>query len=167
MNETEVKILEINKEEIIAKLESLGAEKVFDGVVDSIFFDFPDNRIYNNKTLLRLRKEGNIKLTFKKKISKDEVKIMDETEIIVDDFKTTKKILLNLGLSEVKKTEKKRISYKLKDVRFEIDTYPGIPTYLEIETEDVELLKEYVKKIGFSMKNTCSLSTIELMEHYK
>lgn len=42
MEEIEVKIIEIDPAEIIRKLEKLGATKVFDGEMNSIYYDYHD-----------------------------------------------------------------------------------------------------------------------------
>ena len=44
--ETEAKILEVAVCELTGKLEELGAEKLFDGKVETVFFDFPDKRLW-------------------------------------------------------------------------------------------------------------------------
>ncbi len=158
MKETEVKIFNINKEEIEEKLISLGAKKVFDDEVESLYFDFPNNSIRDRKQTLRLRKMGNKAfLTFKNTISNDSAKIRDEVEIEVSDFEKTRNILKALGLSEWLKTRKHRTSYKLKDARFEIDKYYDeydfIPEFLEIETDNVKTLYKYVELLGFKRED--------------
>ena len=61
---------------------------------------------------------------------------------------------------------KKRISYVLGDIRFEIDTYEGIPTFLEIEAPSEEILEEMVLKLGFSMKDTKPWNGKKVWKHY-
>ncbi len=48
--------------------------------------------------------------------------------------------LNKLGFTWEGPTEKDRISYKLGEIRFDFDTYPQIPTFLEIEAEDKDEL---------------------------
>ena len=47
--------------------------------------------------------------------------------------------------------QKHRISYELNGVKFEIDTYPNIPTFLEIEAPSEEIIQDYVQRLGFTM----------------
>ena len=42
MLEKELKILNINPDEIIDKLESFGAKKTFEGFIHDIYYDFPE-----------------------------------------------------------------------------------------------------------------------------
>ena len=55
MKEIEVKILGIDRRKVEQTLTGLGAEKVFDGEIQTFFFDFKDGRIIKAKDVLRLR----------------------------------------------------------------------------------------------------------------
>lgn len=167
MQEIEVKILEINKDEIIKKLVELGAEKVFDDSIEAVYFDLDDNSLSENDRILRLRKKGEkAELTFKEGMSRDEAKIMKEFNTEIDDFESMKRILEGIGFKEFKQVKKRRISYLLGDVRFEIDTLPNIPTFLEIEAPSLAKLRESADKLGFSMDNAKPWSVWEVLGHY-
>ncbi|MFH0701413.1 MAG: class IV adenylate cyclase [Candidatus Woesearchaeota archaeon] len=166
MKEIEVKILEVDVPKIVKKLEDLGAKKTLDTEQEIIYFD-NNERTFSKNNLLRLRKNGKvIELAHKKKMSKKGVKIAEETEVHVSDFEKTRKILEGIGFREIRKATKHRISYHLPGVSFELDTYPEVPTFLEIETEDEKLLKEYVKKLGFTMKDTKAWSGKDVLRYY-
>ena len=168
MEEIEVKFLEVDKGAIIKKLESLGAKKVFEGEVDASFYDFPDSRLKKDGSLLRLRTKGeNAELTFKKKISKEEAKIMKELEIKLDDPASMKRILDTIGLVKQKSYVKYRSSYKLGDVSFELDTFPGIPTFLEIEAPSIAEIKVHAEKLGLSMADAKPWGGGEVLRHYE
>lgn len=164
MKEIEIKILDINRKKVVKKLISLGAQKIFDGEINTSFFDFPDKTIRSDKKTVRLRKIGDkVFLAFKNPISHDTVKIKREYEIEVSSFDKTKKILESLGLSEWLNTKKHRISYALNDVRFEFDKYHDqyefVPEFLEIEAKDIETIYKYVDLLGFK-KEDCKPWTI-------
>ncbi len=169
MNEIEVKILDIDKNKVIKQLESLGAKKVFEGKIHVLFFDFPNKKLEKESSFLRLRNKENFsELTFKKSISEEKAKIVEETEIVCDNFENAKKILKNLGLVELKiSADKYRISYSLDGVHFEIDNLENFPTYLEIEAPDLAQLQKAVEKLGFSMKDAKPWSGKEVKEHYE
>ena len=57
MKELEVKILEVNRKKVEEILASCGAKKIFDGDIQTLFFDFKDGTIIKAKDVLRLRKE--------------------------------------------------------------------------------------------------------------
>ena len=114
MKETEVKILDINEVEIETKLIFLGAQKIYDGEMTAVFFE-------NGFGNLRLRKIGDKAfLTFKKKVIAKNVKIADEYESEVD-YENTKIIFEKLGYKIKMTSHKHRISYRLKNVQFEIE----------------------------------------------
>lgn len=168
MIETEVKILDINRKELIKKLESMGAKKVFEGNMYFSFFDFDDSSLKSRKIKLRLRKEGSKTfITLKRDTKKSKAKIAKETETEVKDYAKIKAILLALGLKESKIMTKKRISFAIKDVKFDIDKYPGIPAFMEIESENIGSVMKYAKKLGFSPEDAKPWSMNDLFDYYK
>jgi len=168
MKEVEVKILEINKEEIIKKLLELGAEKVFEGEIISHLYDFEDKRINQGRKLLRLRKKGEKNLiTFKTSISKEQSKIEEEIETEIGDFEVVDDILKKIGLLIRRKAEKKRTSYKIANVLFEIDEpKEDVPAFLEIEAQSEEEIFEYVEKLGIEKERVKNWSGGEVLAHY-
>ena len=58
MKEIEVKILEINVADVQKRLKELGAQKLFDGELEWVVFDFPDGRLGKEEILVRLRRTG-------------------------------------------------------------------------------------------------------------
>ena len=171
MKEIEVKILEANKVKIEKTLTKLGAKKVFDGDIETLFFDFKKNTIIKQKNVLRLRKEEDkIELTYKKVHFTSKAKTAEEYSVGVSSLETMEKILENLGLSVIESMEKHRVSYKLDDARFDFDRYSGsygfIPEFLEIEAENVDLIYKYAALLGFKEKDCLPWSTTELIRHY-
>ncbi|HLD00424.1 MAG TPA: class IV adenylate cyclase [Candidatus Nanoarchaeia archaeon] len=179
MKEIEVKILDINRDEIEKTLLSLGAQKTFEGIVDAMFFDFENSYFRNNNYTLRLRKMGNNTgdqtfLTFKKPYDQDgvkEAKIREEYEVEVSDFETIKSFLESLGLKVYSNIQKNRTSYTLGDTHFELDQYGGkyahIPEFLEIESKDVETIYRYAELMGFKKEDCKPWSIKDLEKQYK
>jgi len=166
MREVEAKILEVDKEKTVQKILELGGKKIFDGEITGIFFD-KNNELKNSGKLLRLRKEGDkTKLTFKQKISKEQTKTSQETELEVDDFEKARKVLEGLGFETGKKHPKHRESYKTGNVRFEFDTFQGVPTFLEIEAEDENTVLETAEKLGFKKEDLKSWTGKDVLKHY-
>ena len=171
MKELEVKILEVNRIKIGETLAGLGAKKVFDGDIETSFFDFKDSTIIKAKNVLRLRKEQNkTELTYKKVHVTQKAKVAEEYSVEVSNLETMKKILENLGLSIIESMQKHRVSYTLDHVRFDIDRYFGgygyIPELLEIEAENIDLIHKYAALLGFKAKDCLPWSTNELIRHY-
>ncbi len=167
MEEIEVKILEVEPAKIVERLKELGAKKIFDGEIVASYLDFADRSMANQEKMLRLRKKDKaVELTFKTEISKEEAKVMKELEVYVDDFTTMKKIFESIGLQEYAQARKHRTSFELNGVRFEIDKFPNVPPFLEIEAPTLEKLKAAVIDVGYSMEDTKAWSGGDVLKHY-
>ena len=171
MKETEVKILNVQKNKIENSLLNLKTKKIFDDEISTIFFDFTDGRIFNTKNLLRLRQAGHKStLTFKKITTTESVKEAQEYEVEVSNLQTMSIILKSLGLKETRFLQKHRTSYKLENARFDIDTYEGeldyIPTLLEIESDSTDSIHKYAQLLGFSPTDCLPWSTEQVISHY-
>ena len=171
MKEIEVKILEIDRKKVGEILTSLGAQKILESDIQTIFFDFRDNKIVKAKDVLRLRKEDNkIELTYKKVHATQTAKEAEEYSVDVSSIEEMRKILENLGLNETENMFKHRISYKLDNVRFDIDhyleAYSFIPEFMEIEAENTELIDHYAKVLGFKPKDCLPWSTQDVVKYY-
>jgi len=153
--EYEVRILEINKEEIIKKLESLGATKLGDWDQKRYVYDL--NPKHEGKWI-RLRTNGETTTLTYKFVEKDTIDGTKEIEIIVDDFKKTDELLNAIGFYHRGYQENKRIRYQLDGVEIDIDTWPMIPTYLELEANFEEEINNMIKKLGLEHAKITTLS---------
>ncbi|MDO8556364.1 MAG: class IV adenylate cyclase [Nanoarchaeota archaeon] len=164
MKEIEVKIIAINKEDIINKIIALGATKTFEGNIHSISYNFPPNE---NISLLRLRKKGDKNyLTAKKSLSKEHARIAEETELEIESFEAMHTILTSLGYTIKKESHKKRTSYTLNETHFEIDEFTGIPAYMEIESSSEKKIDQFIRELGINPANVKNWNETELLQHY-
>jgi len=172
MKEVEVKILEIDRQKVEAKLRMLEAMKTLDDDVETLFFDFTDNSIAKAKNLLRLRSIGNeTELTFKKFVESDSAKVRVEYNVSVSDFEAANSILQSLGLVPTLRMKKHRISYLVKNsVEVDIDKYTEqyahIPALVEIEGPDIPTIHSQAKLLGFEPEQCKSWTTFDLIDHY-
>jgi adenylate cyclase class 2 len=172
MKEVEVKIIEVDRQEVEAKLRALGATKTLDEDEETFFFDFPDNSISKAKNLLRLRRIGDkTVLTFKKFVEDPSTKVRVETEVSVSEFDTARSILQSLGLTPTLHMKKHRTSYSLASgIEVDIDKYTGryshIPTLLEIEGPNAATIREQAKLLGFEPQQCKSWTTFDLIDYY-
>ena len=128
--EYEVRILNIEVEKIRKKLEKLGAKLIFDTIQKRYVYDF--NPKVKNKCI-RLRTNGNKTTLTIKNLTSNEINGTEELEIEVSDFFKTNSLLKELGYEAKGYQENRRIQYNLNDVEIDIDYWPLIPTYIEIE----------------------------------
>lgn len=152
MEEIEVKYLDIDTEEIQKKLANIGAVRVGEFFQRWKAFDYPDWRLDKRGAWLRLRDEGDgtITLTFKQRlgvVSHDGTENdtgMEEIEIHVDNFDKTATMFVKIGFVEKHYAEKKRIQWKKDSIEFDIDIYPELEPYLEIEAPSWEKIDEAI-----------------------
>ena len=138
MKEIELKILNINVKEVKEKLKELQAQKVFDGNVHATHLDSKDYRLRKEGKDLRVRTVGDkIEFCFKGPNESSKFKTKEEIEVNTSSLQDTIKILNKLGFEAWGEFKKHRESYKIGNVRFEIDTYPELPTFLEIEAPPI------------------------------
>lgn len=162
-NEIEIRVLEVDKSEMIDKLEKLGAEKVRGVKMKRINYDAPAKGGF-----LRLRDEGTkVTLTYKERRYRDNIEHTQELEIEVSDFDKTKELLAKMGIeSKGDYQEQKRIEYRLGDISFCIDTWPHIPTYMEIEAPTREEVDGMLAKLNIDKSNCSHLAGYALFEYY-
>ncbi len=167
MKEHEVKILDVDEKQIIKKLEKLGAILIFDGEMNSSYYDLKNNVLRNSGKMLRIRKKGKKTiLTLKLPKESEEMQINSEYEVEVSDFDTMQKILSQLELNEFAKDFRHRKSYRLNGATVEINKYPDIPVFLELEAHSPKKLKEIVALLGHSMGNTKPWSGKDVLNYY-
>ncbi len=171
MEEIEVKILEVNRANVEKNLANLGAKRIFDGNIETLFFGFKKSTIVKQKNVLRLRKvQDKTELTYKKVHFTSTSKIAEEYSVDVSSLEIMEKILENLGLSVIESMQKYRVSYTLNGARFDFDRYSGsygfIPEFLEIEAENIEVIYKYAGLLGFKERDCLPWSTTELIGHY-
>lgn len=155
MEEIEIKFLDIDRLALEGKLASLGAQKVADYHYRRVVFDYPDFSLDKQGAWVRLRDEGEkVTLTFKKRLTNDFHSLkgddgMYEKETVVEDFDATREILLKIGLIEKMYQENKRTRYLVDGVECDIDTWPLLNPYLEIEGKSWDEVYRVAEKLGF------------------
>src|SRR3989344_6298372 len=167
--EIEVKFLNIDPAQTEAKLLEIGALKVRDFFYRRRVFDYPDWRLDKAHSWLRLLDEGDkITLSFKKRIGADKHDGtgnddgMEEVEIAVDDFEKTVQLLLALGFIEKHYAENKRSRWIKDGVEFDIDTFPELEPYLEIEATGWNKIDEAIAWLGLSPADKKIFSTSQI-----
>lgn len=173
VKELEVKVLNVDLDEMEQKLKSLGAiltskEEQLNRLIDS-----KDNFIQKNldsyirirETKSLLNKDIKITLTLKKNISREGIRENIEINTDIMDIDSMLEILGHLGYNVIQEGFKKRTSYTLGNVRFDLDiwdknTYPY--PYMEIEVNDEEELKEMIKLLEIPIENISTKSIVEL-----
>ena len=85
-----------------------------------------------------------------------------EWEIEVSDFEETNAILNELGYFHRNRQENKRQIYTWNDVEISIDTWPLIPTYVELESDDINQIKELLKLLNVKENKVTALDVTSI-----
>ncbi|HSX05114.1 MAG TPA: CYTH domain-containing protein, partial [Candidatus Saccharimonadales bacterium] len=149
--EIEAVFTDINPDEVRSKLKVLRAEQIYpERLMRRRIFDFPDLRLDKTASWVRLRDEGDkITLAFKTR-SNETLHGMQEAESEVSDFDATTQVLHSIGLTDKAYQETKREMWYYNGCHIAIDTWPWIPTYIEVEGESEDAVKSASADLGFS-----------------
>jgi adenylate cyclase class 2 len=152
--EIEVRFLEINKELLIKKLNDLGAEDHGEDLLEEIIFYDKDYKWRDEeKKFVRLRKnKKNTALAYKHH-QQENLDGVEEIEFNIIDSDKVELFLERLGLVAYRHQQKKRHTFLLDGVTIDIDTWPKIPTYVELEGTSESALKEVAKKLDLDWKD--------------
>lgn len=180
MQEIEVKFLDIDPVEMQKKIESIGATKVADFHYRRRVFDYPDFRLNEQGAWVRLREEnGKVMFGFKQRLG---IKAdggndtgMEEFETEVGDIEVVTEILHRIGLIDKHYAENKRSRWKKDDVEFDIDTWPQLNPYLEIEASSWENIDKAIAELGldpadkkiFSTNQIYKMKGIDIVDYVK
>jgi adenylate cyclase, class 2 len=145
--EIEVKFENIDTDALKKRLSELSAvdhgEKL---LTEKIFYDTDNTWQYQNK-FVRIRGNGEVNyLTFKhfhdEQVSKRDIHDVTDVEFPIPDVDKATAFLECIGLVCFRIQEKKRHTFSYKGGLVDFDTWPKVPTYIEIEGSSEENVKE-------------------------
>ncbi|WP_129841585.1 class IV adenylate cyclase [Streptomyces sp. RFCAC02] len=146
-HEYEAKFLAIDVAALRARLTALGAVQAFPRTLLT-------RKIFENDALrtgawVRLRDEGSRStLTLKQVTDPTTIDGTTEIETEITDLHAMADILRHIGLTEVRYQENYREEWTLGEVAFDFDTWPDLPTFLEIEGPDEASVRQATAALG-------------------
>ena len=166
--EFETQVLEIDKDKIAEKLRELGAEETPEVMQKRWVFDIKPCTEKSQGEWVRLRQAGTNKptITYKNKSGKGLAET-SEIEIEVDDFEKAFKLLSQLGFEGKYYQENKRQKFVLEKIEFTLDTWPMIPTILEIEAKNENDVKKGLELLDLSGKDAGHLGMVTIYNKYE
>lgn len=182
--ESELKILDVDTKLLIENLEKLGGEKVFEGKIEDLYFDYQDRRFdkdQKEERSFRIRKRKDYKdgkkksdyfYTLKRKEAREKGRVTRdafEKEYKIHGFDQFYKIIEAFGLKPYRAKVKERISYSIprEHIKFDIDMYHGIPALLEIECDNEETVRKYIELLWLSDNKQLRTGSRGLFKHYE
>ncbi|MBN1263205.1 MAG: CYTH domain-containing protein [Candidatus Pacebacteria bacterium] len=162
--EDEVKVLDVSPEHLKRVFAKIKAKKVFDDKRLFTSFDYPNLKLTKNGKGVRLTEEGKLKLSFTTKLS---TKSKETIKLFVSRKKEAVDFLDRLGLKPIAECPSHRISWEWKGVDFDLDQFPQIPPFLEIDPGDSGIaLKKILELLDLGNREVVTLSTREVYTKY-
>lgn len=161
-NEIEATFYEVNKDEIREKLKALGAKLEMPEVLMR-------RTVYDTGkgSFARVRNEGGkIVMTYKKYIDDTDIMGCKEVNLVVDNYDEANKFMHGIGMKEKANQDSYRETWVLNDVEVSIDTWPWIPTYIEVEGPSEEAVWTVSEKLGYKKEEAHFGSVDRVYNHY-
>lgn len=167
MHEIETKILDVDPKSVAARLRELGAHQIQDTKLVVDWYRPKGTKPGDDPWYLRIRSysDGTHEVTWK---GKSEVlgtaRRHREVNLTVSDHAACGELFEELDLERYAHQEKYRTSWELSGVRFDLDRYPGMPPYLEIEAGGEAEIRRAIESVGLSGHKTSSEGERVLIE---
>lgn len=159
--EIEATFININKADLRSRLKSAGAKLLqTETLMTRHIFGIDEH------SFVRVRNESNrITITYKRN---DSLTLGGAREInlIVDDYDAAVALLQTLGLRVKAVQETLREEWELNGVEIDIDTWPWIPSYVEIEGPSAKQVEQVAGLLGFQMSDAIYGSVDEVYKKY-
>lgn len=157
--EHEAKILDIDLDTIDRQILDKGGHKLCERFMRRYVYDVTPGV---DGKWIRLRDNGKRTTLALKEITSDAIDGTHEVEVSVDDFATTNALLEMMGFSAKSYQETKRTSYTLDGAELELDTWPRIPPYLEIEAATKADVIRVAELLGYTEADLTGENTIKI-----
>ncbi len=148
--EIEAKFPDIDPISLRSKLKQLGAIQKHPEILmrRKTFKDNAQN-FKKRGEWIRVRDEGK-KITMSyKRVEDRTLHGTKEITVVVDDFNRACDFLIASGMRVMSYQETKRETWNYNDVEITIDTWPWVPSFLEIEGPTEDLVKKVAFDLGF------------------
>jgi adenylate cyclase class 2 len=147
--EIEAKWLNIDKDAFRKKLTDCGAKLIHEErKMVRQTFDYPGMRLEKDGGWVRVRDESD-KITMSyKQLNDRSLHGTKEVGLVIDSFENACNFLEAIGLKSNAVQETMRESWELDEASVEIDTWPWIPSFVEIEAKDEATLRSVANKLG-------------------
>ena len=166
--EIEAKFPNVDTDDLRARLKALGGVLVHpERFMRRKNFDRTDRSLQKVGGWIRVRDEGEKVTLSYKQVENRTLHGTKEVSIDVGDFNATCVFLEATGFHEKAYQETKREAWRLGDADVTIDTWPWVPSFVEIEGPSEANVKDAAAQLGFEWKNAMhgSVETVYQM-HY-
>ncbi len=166
--ELEAKFLDVDKDALRQLLKENGAVLIHEErLMKRKNFDYSDRRLQKIGGWIRVRNEGDkTTLSYKQLIDRT-LEGTKEISLVVEDFNKMSDLLLAIGFENKAFQETKRERWELDGIEVTIDTWPWIPSFVELEGRTEVDLKSVAKKLSLDWNQAMhgSVETV-YQKHY-
>lgn len=149
--EIEILFYDIDKELLRQKLQTLGAQKVYDEFLQKrVVFDFGQKDEVFSWTRIRQEKDK-VVMSYKETKKGDFAK---EIEVVISDFDSAVNILTLSGVRPTSFQENYREKYMYKNSEIVIDTWPWLEPVIEVESPDEKELDEIITTLSLTLEKS-------------
>lgn len=160
--EIEATFVEIDKDNVREKLKQAGAKLVRPEILmRRVVFDTGARNSFT-----RVRDEGERIVVTYKCHHDDTITGTEEINVEVNNYDDTVAILKASGLKVKAVQESYRESWVLDDTEIDIDTWPWIPSFIEIEGKTPDDVEKVASKLGFDVNEAIYNSVDEVYKLY-
>jgi len=165
--EFETQVLDVDVDNIKKRLKDLsatGGKRVFSR---RWVFDLEKDKDGMCGKWIRVREmDGKTKITMKIK-SGSGITDTKEIEVSSDDFETTAKLFKNMDcFIDIVYQENYRTSFDLDGVEINIDEWPKVPAFLDIEASNEKDVHNALDKLGLIGKDAGHIGHVEIYKKY-
>ncbi len=161
--ELEVKFLNIDVKSVRQKLDELGATFIFSTLFRITIFHGLSGE---DREYIRVRDEGQKRTLTHKRTYQGSIAATEHEISINSSYEDTLALLDAIGLTWKRAEEKHRIHYELEGVSIDIDTWPNVPPYIEIEAGSEQLVQSSAERLGFHFEQAFLGDAHDVFRHY-
>jgi adenylate cyclase class 2 len=165
MQEIEAKFIVQDLPRIKTQLEKLDAQLIQERVLESnMRFDLPGATLLAQGRVLRLRRDTDVRLTYKSASTNEQgVLSREEIEFIVEDYERARRFLEALGYEKLVYYEKYRTTYDWNNSHIMLDELP-FGDFVEIEGETLESIRQVADQFSLNWETAIATSYSALFE---
>jgi adenylate cyclase class 2 len=162
--EYEAKVLDVDPAATTALIVSRGGVQVTPTTLQRRYVY--DVTAADDGKWIRLRDTGHRVTLAVKVVTHDGIDGTEEVETTVDSFETTNALLGLIGFRPKSYQENRRTSFTLDGAQLEIDEWPMIPPYLEIEAATAAEVVRVAALLGYDETQLTSENTTKVYARY-
>jgi adenylate cyclase class 2 len=165
MQEIEAKFFVQDLSRIKSQLEKLEAQLIQERVLETnIRFDLPGATLRAQGRVLRLRRDTDVRLTYKSAGTNEQgVLSREEIEFVVEDYEKARRFLEALGYQKLMYYEKYRTTYEWNKTHIMLDELP-CGDFIEIEGETLESIRRVADQLSLNWETAIATSYSALFE---